>query len=85
MNETKLIYSSQHGFTKGKSCLIKLIEFFDKIFEWYEQGDSLDIIYLVLARHLIKFHTKRLIKNLEDYGIQENVLRWIAKLLEDRK
>ena len=33
LDENKLIYSSQHGFTKGKSRLTNFIEFFDRIFE----------------------------------------------------
>ena len=32
LDENKLIYSNQHGFKKGKSCLTILIEYFDKIF-----------------------------------------------------
>ena len=43
LDETKLIYSSQHVFTKGKSCITNLIEFFDRIFELYDKSDSFDI------------------------------------------
>ena len=49
------------------------------------QGDSLDILYLDFSKAFDKFPHKRLIKKLEVYGIQENVLRWLAKWLEDRK
>ena len=28
LDENKLIYSGQHGISKGKSCLTNLIEFF---------------------------------------------------------
>ena len=34
---------------------------------------------------MTKFHIKKLIKKLEGYGIQENILRSITKRLEDRK
>ena len=50
LNENKLIYSSQRGFTEGKLCLTILIEFFDMIFEWYDQGDSLNILYLYFSK-----------------------------------
>ena len=85
LEENKLINSSQHGFTKGKSCLTNLIEFFERVFEWYDQGDSLDIIYLDFSKAFDKVPHKRLIKKLEGYGIQEDVLRWIAEWLGDRK
>ena len=80
-----LIYSSQHSFTKGKSCLTNLMEFFNRIFEWYNQGDLLVKLYIDFSKGFDKVPHKRLIKILEDYGIQGNVLRWIAEWLEDIK
>ena len=62
-----------------------MIEIFDRIFEWYDKVDSLDIIYLDFNKAFGKVSHKKLIKKLDCYGIQENVLRWIAKCLEDRK
>ena len=58
-----------------------MLEFFYRVSEWFDQGESLDIIYLDFS----KAFDKRLIKKLECYGIQGNVLRWIAEWLEDRK
>ena len=78
LDVNKLINSSQHGFTKGKSCLTNFIEFYDRIFEWHDKGDSLDIIYLDFNKAMDKVPTKRLLQKLEGYGIQENVSRWIA-------
>ena len=42
-------------------------------------------MYLDLSKVFDKVPHKRVIKKLEGYGIQESVLRWIAKWLEDRK
>ena len=55
------------------------------VFEWYDQGDSLDIISLDFSKVFDKIPHKKLIKTLKGYGIQENVLRRIAKWLEDMK
>ena len=82
INYNKLIYSRQHGFTMGKSCLTGLIEFFYMIFEWYDQGDSLDIMYLDFSKAFDKVPYKRFISKLESYGIQRNVLRWISSELK---
>ena len=62
LDEIKSIYSSQHGFSKGKSCLTNLIEFINRIFEWHDEGDSLDIIYLDFSKAFDKVTHKRLIK-----------------------
>ena len=55
------------------------------MFEWYDQGDSFDILYLYFSKEFDKVPHKRFIKKLEGYGIRGNVLRWIAERLEDRK
>ena len=57
----------------------------DIIFEWYDKGDSLNIIYLDFNKAFDKGPHERLIKKLEGYGIQENVLGWISKWLGDMK
>ena len=36
------------------------MEFFDRIFEWYDQGDSRDIIYLDFSKAFDKVPCKRL-------------------------
>ena len=42
-------------------------------------------MYLDFSKTFDKVSRQRLIKKLEGYGIQVNVLRWIAEWLEDRK
>ncbi|KAK4815974.1 hypothetical protein QYF61_010842 [Mycteria americana] len=44
MKEEKVIRSSQHGFTKGKSCLTKLITFYDKMTGLVEEGGAVDVV-----------------------------------------
>ena len=85
LDENKLIYSSQYVFFKGKPYLTNVIQFFYTIFEWYDKDDLLDIIYLDFSKSFDKVPHQRLIQKLKGYGIQGNVLRWIAQWLEDRK
>ena len=62
-----------------------MTEFFDRIFKWYDQGDSLDIIYLDFSKAFNKVPQKRLIKTFRVMGFRGDFLRWITVWLEDRK
>jgi len=42
--EKKVIRSSQHGFTKGKSCLTNPIAFCDDMTGWVDEGRAVDVV-----------------------------------------
>lgn len=42
--------SSQHGFMKGKPCLINLIVFSDELIGFVDNGKSVDIVYLDFSK-----------------------------------
>ena len=46
VEEKKVIRSSQHGFTKGKSCLTNLIACYDDMTRWADEGRAVDVVYL---------------------------------------
>lgn len=46
MKETKIIRSSQHGFTKMKSSLINLISFYNEMTGPVDEWRAMDIVYL---------------------------------------
>ncbi|KAJ7409715.1 hypothetical protein WISP_112901 [Willisornis vidua] len=43
MDNKKVIKKSQHGFTKGKSCLNNLIGFYNVTNTWIDEGRAVDI------------------------------------------
>ncbi|KAJ7404584.1 hypothetical protein BTVI_71919 [Pitangus sulphuratus] len=43
MDDRKVISSSEHGYTKGKSCLVDLIAFYDEATTWMDEGRVVDI------------------------------------------
>ena len=43
------IRPSQHGFMKSRSCLTKLISFYDKVTRLMDEGKAVSVAYLDLC------------------------------------
>ena len=81
----EIIGQSQHGFTKGKSCLTNLIEFFEDVTSRVDKGEPVDVLYLDFQKAFDKVPHKRLAYKLKAHGIGGSVLMWIENWLADRK
>ena len=80
-----LINDSQHGFSKGKSCLTNLLVFIEDISRMLDEGKDVDIVYLDYAKAFDKVPHKRLIDKLRAHGVDGKVLFWIEEWLNGRK
>jgi len=84
MFDNDFISGYQHGFLPGQSCITQLLEVLDKWTEILDNGGTLDVVYLDLAKAFDSVPHSRLLAKLQSYGIEGGLLRWISSFLLDR-
>jgi len=75
VEETKVIGSSQHGFTKRKSCLTNLIAFYDGMTGWVDEGRAVDVVYLDFSKAFDTVSRNILLGKLRKCGLDELTVR----------
>ncbi|CAM4621103.1 unnamed protein product [Lepidochelys kempii] len=84
LEERKVIRDSQHGFTKGKSCLTNLIAFYDEITGSVDEGKAVDVLFLDISKAFDTVSHSILASKLKKYGLDEWTIRWIVSWLDCR-
>jgi len=82
--ENKVIRSSQHGFTEGKSCLTSLIAFYDGVTGWVDEGRAVDVVYLDFSKAFDTVSHNNLTGKLRTCGLDEWSVKWIENWLNGR-
>ena len=68
-----------------KSCLTNLLEYLEKVYEFIDQGHSVDVIYLSFAKAFDKVPHARLSSVLQAHGVAGEAVNWINNCLEGRQ
>lgn len=81
----EVLYTYQHGFQKGKSCVTQLLEVFHEIGCALDRGFESDIIYLDFAKAFDSVCPAKLVSKLKAFGIGDPLLKWFQSYLTERK
>ncbi|GAB0177394.1 mitochondrial enolase superfamily member 1 [Grus japonensis] len=67
---------------KGRSCLINLISFHDKVTCLMDEGKAVDVIYLDFSKAFDTVSHSILLEKLAAHGFDRGTLRWVKNWLE---
>ncbi|CAM5088311.1 unnamed protein product [Eretmochelys imbricata] len=84
LHERKVIRNSQHGFTKGRSCLTNLIAFYDEITGSVDEGKAVDVLFLDFSKAFDTVSHSILVSKLKKYELDECTIRWVESWLDCR-
>ncbi|NXF84353.1 RTJK polymerase, partial [Sclerurus mexicanus] len=76
IKDKRVIRGSQHGFTKGKSCLTNLLDFYDITTRWLDDGKAVDVVYLDFSKAFDTVSHSILAAKLRRCGLDDQVVRW---------
>ena len=84
VQDNRGIRPSQHGFTKGRSCLTNLISFYDLVTHLVDEGKAVDVVYLDFSKAFDSVSQSIHLEKLVAHGLDRYTLGWVRNWLEGR-
>ncbi|KAK4822566.1 hypothetical protein QYF61_016135 [Mycteria americana] len=84
LKNNAIIRHSQHGFTKGKSCLTNLISFYDKVTCLLDEGKAVDVFFLDFSKAFDTVSHSIPLDTLSNCGMSQCTVRWVKNWLNGR-
>ena len=81
----KLITPFQHGFLANRSTLTNLLSCVTEWSKHVDNRDSIDVLYIDIAKAFDSVSHAKLLCKLEKYGIGGLFLAWIRSFLQGRR
>ena len=83
--ENELISSSQSGFKPGDSCINQLLSITHDIYQSFDNGFEVRVVFLDISKAFDKVWHKGLIYKLKQNGVARNLWNTLTDVLKDRK
>jgi len=84
MEDRQVIQASQHGFTKGMSCLIRLVALCSGVTTSVDNGRAIDFIYLDFCKAFDTSLTISFPLKCERYRFNGWTVQWVRNWLDGR-
>ena len=82
VQDNRGIRPSQHGFTKGRSCLTNLISSYDLVTHPVDEEKAVDVVYLDFSKAFDTVSHSILLQKLAVCGLDRYTLGWVRNWLE---
>ena len=82
LKNNAIIRHSQHGFTKGKSCLTNLISFYDRVTHLVDEGKAMDVVLLKKAIDVVPHSL--LLDTSSNCGVSRFMTHWVKNWWKGR-
>ena len=84
VRDNRGIRPSQHGFTKGRSCLTNLISFYDPVTRLVDEGKAVDVVCVDFIKAFDTVSHSTLLQKVAVRGLDRYSLGWVRNWLRGR-